>query len=135
MSEPRVVVEVSNTPPNPLHVMRFLKECCSECGALTVYIGIVKPLSKCGSRVKGIEVSVDSSALDELRSRASSIAKECRCRALYLWHREGFAESGAELAVIGAIAMTRHDVLEAVRRAIELIKSFEAIRRREITLE
>ncbi|NPA96221.1 MAG: hypothetical protein GXO32_01300 [Crenarchaeota archaeon] len=133
--EPRVLVEISSSAPNPLDVIKLLRSMCSDCGAVTVYLGVVKPFSSCGSRVKGIEVSADPSAAEELRRACLEIARSCGCRALYVWHREGFAESGAELAVIGAAAMTRHQVLECVRRAVDTVKSLGAIRRREITLE
>ncbi len=126
-------VSITRNPPSLSDVVSFLRSCCRECGALTIYVGIVKPFSSSGSRVVGMEIECSSSALKELESGVAKVLEDTGCKAIYVWHREGFAKPGEELSIIGAIGLTRHEVVEAVRRCIEVVKSCKSIVRKEVT--
>ncbi len=130
--EKRTYVELSSIPPDLGSILNSLKNACSECGAIAVYVGIVKPFSKDGAPVKEMIFSARHDSRELLESIANSVIKRCGCVAMYVWHRVGVAKVGEEIAIIAACGISRDEAISCIKLVIDEVKRVEPVARIEV---
>ena len=96
-------------------------------GAIALFVGIVKPFSKNGREVSGLEVREESEgAIEKI---VDEVVKRCRdAEALvYVWHRTGFVRVGEPIMIVCVATKTRGEAFELTRKIVDAFKEAESL--------
>ena len=114
-----------------------LKNCpeAFECGAIACFVGIVRGVGKNGSKVQKLSYEAwEEEAVKSLTEIRREILQENKnTKDLLIYHVIGEFKPKDETVFIVAIGKHRHDATNAVRKAIEEIKTKPQIWKKEFT--
>ena len=128
----RIVIEKGVQPPSLDDVLNRVLSISTSMGlgATVFFVGIVKPVSRSGEGILGLEVIEEKPSAVE--SVVETAARGCRDCFVYVWHRVGFARVGNIITIICVAAKTRHEAFGLARKIIDSIKEADTIKKIEI---
>jgi molybdopterin synthase catalytic subunit len=95
-----------------------------RCGAIVLFVGVVKGIVEGDKRVSGLEYSaIKSTAIKVMERIASEEARKYNLSHVTIWHRVGALRSGEVTIVIAVSAENRKDAFRAAEEILERVKS------------
>jgi len=122
---------------NLQELVEELKKCpeAFECGAIACFVGIVRGVGKNGSKVQKLSYEAwEEEAVKSLTEiRREILQTNKNTKDLLIYHVIDESKPKDETVSIVAIGKHRHDAMNAVRKAIEEIKTKPPIWKKEYT--